>query len=87
MNSGTGAQGLAMLVRLIKPLVLSPFVRHTLRRYVAMPTREDLLALTELVQAGKLKPVIDSTRPLSETRAALEHVESGRARGKVVVLP
>jgi NADPH:quinone reductase-like Zn-dependent oxidoreductase len=85
LNSGTGAKGIAMLVRLCKPLLLSPFVRHSLRRYVSMPKHADLLALTELVQSGKLKPVVDKCYPLFETRAALAYIESGHARGKVVV--
>jgi NADPH:quinone reductase-like Zn-dependent oxidoreductase len=86
LNSGTGAQGMAMMVRLLRPLLLAPFVRHKLRRYVITPSRENLLVLAQLAQSGKLKPVLAQTYPLSETRAALEHVESGHARGKVVVM-
>ena len=85
LNSGSGARGIALLLRLIKPLVLSPFVRHSLRRYLSVPNHADLVALKELVEAGKLTPVIDSTYPLSETPAALTHAEMGHARGKVVV--
>lgn len=85
LNSGTGAAGVAMLVRLFKPLLLSPFVRQNLRRYVSAPNLADLLALKRLAEAGQLKPVIDKTYPLSETRAALCHIESGHARGKVMV--
>ena len=85
LNSGSGARGLALLLRLIKPLVLSPFVHHSLRRYLSTPNHDDLVFLKKLVEAGKLTPVIDSTYPLSETSAALAHVEGGHARGKVVV--
>lgn len=85
LNSGTGAQGFAMLVRLFKPILLSPFVRQNLRRYVSLPNHPDLLALKQLAESGHIKPVIDKTYPLAETRAALEYVESGHARGKVVV--
>ena len=42
LNSGTGARGLAMLVRLARPYVLSPFVHHDLRRYLSHPNRADL---------------------------------------------
>jgi NADPH:quinone reductase-like Zn-dependent oxidoreductase len=77
LNSGTG--------RLIKPVVLSPFVRQNLRRFVAAPNQRDLAALTELVESGKLTPVIDRTYPLAETPAALRHIETGHARGKVVI--
>lgn len=85
LNSGTGARGFRMLVRLVRPLVLSPFVRHNLRRYLSMPNHRDLVVLKELVESGKLAPVIDKVYPLHETPAALRYIESGRARGKVVV--
>jgi len=87
LNSGTGAQGMAMLIRLLKPLVLSPFVRQSLKRYLSTPSHADLVVLAELVEAGRLTPVIDKTYPLHETAAALRHIESGHARGKVVVSP
>jgi len=85
LNSGTGTEGLATLVRLLKPLVLSPFVGQRLRRYVTAGNRADLLSLSELVEAGTLRPVIDRTFALAETRAALAYIETGHARGKVVV--
>lgn len=87
LNSGTGAQGMAMLIRLLKPLVLSPFVRQSLKRYLSTPSHADLVVLAELVEAGRLTPVIDKTYPLHETAGALRHIESGHARGKVVVSP
>ena len=73
------------MVRLVKPLVLSPFVRQTLRRYLSKPNHRDLVVLKELVESGKLTPVIDKTYPLQETAAALRHIEHGHARGKVVI--
>ena len=85
LNSGSGAQGLALLLRLVKPLVLSPFARQGLRRYLSVPSRRDLVFLNELVESGKLTPVIDGKYPLSETATALAHIEGGHARGKVVV--
>jgi NADPH:quinone reductase-like Zn-dependent oxidoreductase len=85
LNSGTGAQGLALLVRLVTPLVLAPVVRQRLRRYLSVPKHEDLVLLKGLVEAGKLRPVIDRTYPLRETPAALAYIEGGHARGKVVV--
>ena len=52
LNSGTGASGLAMLVRLARPYVLSPFVSQDLRRYLSHPNRADLTILTGLVEEG-----------------------------------
>jgi NADPH:quinone reductase-like Zn-dependent oxidoreductase len=85
LNSGTGAQGIGMLVRLVAPLALSPFVRQRLRRYLSTPNHDDLVVLTNLVESGRLRPVIDRTFPLPETPAALAYIEAGHARGKVVV--
>jgi len=85
LNSGTGARGLAMVVRLLKPLVLSWFVRQGLRRYLSTPNHADLVVLKEWVEAGKLSPLMDRTYPLRETPAALRYIEGGHARGKVVI--
>jgi NADPH:quinone reductase-like Zn-dependent oxidoreductase len=85
LNSGTGAGGLRLLVRLVRPVLLSRFVRHNLRRYLSTPNQADLELLKALVEQGKLRPIIDSAYPLAETAAALRHIETGRARGKVVI--
>ncbi|MGK0189995.1 MAG: NADPH:quinone reductase-like Zn-dependent oxidoreductase [Verrucomicrobiales bacterium] len=85
VNSGTGARGMAMLIRLIKPLLVSPFIRQKLRRYLSVPNHEDLVVLKELVESGKLRPVIDKAYSLDDTPAALVYIEGGHARGKVVV--
>jgi NADPH:quinone reductase-like Zn-dependent oxidoreductase len=79
LNSGTGDGSL------LKPLVLSPFIRQSLRRFVAVPNHRDLATLTELIEAGKLRPVVEQTLPLAETATALRHIETGHARGKVVI--
>jgi NADPH:quinone reductase-like Zn-dependent oxidoreductase len=85
LNSGTGAPGIRMMVRLIKPLLLSPFARQHLRRYLSVPNHADLVVLKELVEAGKLEPVIGQTYKLEETADALRHIDGGHARGKAVV--
>jgi NADPH:quinone reductase-like Zn-dependent oxidoreductase len=85
LNGGTGAGGFRMLLRLVRPILLSPFVGQSLRRYLSMPNQADLVALKALVDAGKVRPVIDRTFALAETPAAVRHVESGRARGNVTI--
>jgi NADPH:quinone reductase-like Zn-dependent oxidoreductase len=85
LNSGTGAGGLRLLVRLIRPVLLSPVVRHNLRRYLSTPNQADLQLIRTLAEDGRLRPVIDTAFPLNETADALRHIETGRARGKVVV--
>ncbi|WP_286177965.1 NAD(P)-dependent alcohol dehydrogenase [Rhodopirellula sp. JC639] len=85
LNSGTGARGIAMLVRLIKPLVMSPFVRHDLRRYLSVPNQDDLLVLKQLIESGAVRPIIDRKYELTQTPDAIRYLESGHARGKVVI--
>jgi NADPH:quinone reductase-like Zn-dependent oxidoreductase len=85
LNSGSGGRGLALLVRLLWPLVLSPFVQHNIRRYLSKPSRADLGVLKDLLESRAIRPVIDRTFPLCETAAALRYIETGHARGKVVI--
>ena len=68
-----------------KTLVLSWFVRQQGGLFLSLPNKEDLAALKELVESGKIAPVIDRTYPLSETAEAVGHVGEGHARGKVVI--
>ena len=68
-----------------KAVALSPFVSQRLAAFEAKPSGDDLRALSELIEAGKVTPVIDRTYPLPETPAALGYLETGHARGKVVI--
>jgi NADPH:quinone reductase-like Zn-dependent oxidoreductase len=85
LNSGTGATGLRMLARLVWPLILSPFTSHRLTRFLSTPKRDDLEWLAARAAEGTVRPVVGATYPLRETAAALRLVESGHARGKVVI--
>ena len=49
------------------------------------PNRKDLLYVKELLESGKLKPVIDRRYPLSDLAIAIRYVEAGHANGKVVI--
>jgi len=51
----------------------------------AQANKKDLLFLKELLEAGKMVPVIDRQYPLSETAEAIRYLETGHARGKVVI--
>jgi len=71
--------------RLISAKLSFAFVSQRLATFIVSPNQENLVALRELIETGKVTPVIDRTYPLSETRQALDHVGGGHARGKVVV--
>ena len=66
------------------PLV-SLFVGQRLRGLSTKMKQEDLVVLKELIEAGKVTPVIDRTYPLSESTEAIRYLETGHARGKVVI--
>jgi NADPH:quinone reductase-like Zn-dependent oxidoreductase len=73
------------LGRVIKAAVLAPFLRQRLVTFEAKQSKDDLRVLKELVESGRLSPVIDRTYPLIETSEAIRYLETGRARGKVVI--
>jgi NADPH:quinone reductase-like Zn-dependent oxidoreductase len=80
-----GGRWLGGLDRQLRMLVLSPFVGQTLRSLISKEDHEYLIALAELVEAGKVTPVIDRNYPLSEVPKAIRYLEEGHARGKVVI--
>jgi NADPH:quinone reductase-like Zn-dependent oxidoreductase len=71
--------------RQLRALMLSPFVSQNLGTFIGKPNGKDLVVLKELIEAGKVTPVIGSTYPLSEVPAAIRDLEKGHGRGKVVI--
>jgi NADPH:quinone reductase-like Zn-dependent oxidoreductase len=85
LNNGTGGgRWIGPLGRMLTTLLVSSFARQRLR-LARLPRKEDLPALKELIEAGKLRPVIDRTYPLGDVPEALRHLGTGHARGKVVI--
>jgi NADPH:quinone reductase-like Zn-dependent oxidoreductase len=70
---------------MLRAVVASGFVSQRLRPLPSRQNQEELLAVTALIEDGKLTPVVDRTYPLADTAEGLRHVEQGHARGKVVV--
>ena len=72
--------------RLIKAALLSPFINgQRMVPLVAKSSTADLQFLRELIEAGRITPIIDRTYPLSEAPDAIRYLETGHARGKVVI--
>ncbi|GGU24108.1 NAD(P)-dependent alcohol dehydrogenase [Lentzea flava] len=70
---------------IIQGKVLAPFARQRIVVLEAKPGKENLAALRELAESGKLVPVIERTYPLTDAPDAIRHVEKEHARAKVVV--
>jgi NADPH:quinone reductase-like Zn-dependent oxidoreductase len=73
------------LINPIKAMLLSPFVSQKMGMLLADLNHDDLTMLADLMQAGKMKPVIDRTYKLSDLPDAIRYLEQGHARGKVVI--
>jgi NADPH:quinone reductase-like Zn-dependent oxidoreductase len=70
---------------LVRAPLVSRFVSQRLDWLNSKMNVEDLRAVTELIQAGKVTPVVGHTYPLGETPAAIREVATGHARGKLVI--
>ena len=75
--------------QIFQPIFLGPLVFMTggkkLGQFNHRPNQKDLVLMKELIEAGKVAPVIDRRYPLSEVPEALRYYGQGHARGKVVI--
>jgi NADPH:quinone reductase-like Zn-dependent oxidoreductase len=85
LSGGEGGRWVGPLGLLLAALVTSPFVRQRLLSLQQARSKENLIFLKELIEAGQVSPVVDRTYPLGEVARAVEYLESGQARGKVVI--
>ena len=69
----------------LKSFFVSPFISQKFKFFIAKVLKADLGVLRDLMQEGKLTPVIDREYPMSKTAEALDYLEEGHARGKVVI--
>lgn len=85
-GGGVNEQGLIGALKLpLKAFVYSKFVSQKMGMMMADANHNDLTILADMMQSGKLKPVIDRTYKLSEVPEAIRYLEEGHARGKVVI--
>jgi NADPH:quinone reductase-like Zn-dependent oxidoreductase len=80
-----GGRWLGGTDRQLRAMMVCPFVGQKLGTFISKENHEDLIILTELVESGKVTPVIDRTYPLSEVPEAIRYLEEGHAQGKVVI--
>jgi len=80
-----GGRWLGGTDRQLRAMLLSPFVGQKLGTFINKENHEDLIVLKELIESGKITPVIDRSYPLSEVPQAIRYLQDGHARGKVVI--
>ena len=86
-GGGANEQGfLGGLGKALWAMVFSKFVNQQMGMMMAEPTQKDLTLLADMMQSGKVKPVIDRTyKSLGEIPDAIRYLEEGHARGKVII--
>jgi len=86
LSSGDGGRWLGPVGNMLKAAALSPLAGQTLRSFMAKVTTQALQEVGDLIDSGRITPVIDRTCPLTEAAAAVRLVEEGSPAGKVIVL-
>ena len=87
MLNGGGSPGhvFGPVAGILRAVVAGAFVSQRLRPLPSRQNREELLAVTGLIEDGKLTPVVGRTYSLADTAEGLRQVEEGHTRGKIVI--
>ena len=85
IGAAKGKTGGRPLLRIVRAMLGRRFASQNVVIFMTERSRDDLLFVRELIESGKVTPVIDRTYPLAETAEAIRYLEQGHARGKVVV--
>ena len=85
-SSGDGGRWLGAVGNIIKAVALNPLVGQTLKSFMATVTTQALQEVGDLIDSGRITPVIDRAYPLTDAAAAVRLVEEGSPAGKVTVL-
>jgi NADPH:quinone reductase-like Zn-dependent oxidoreductase len=81
-SSGDGGRWLGPVGSMIKAVALSPLAGQTLKSFTAKVTTQALQEVGDLIESGRITPVIDRTCPLTDAPAAVRLVEEGSPRGQ-----
>jgi NADPH:quinone reductase-like Zn-dependent oxidoreductase len=85
LSSGTGGRVLGPMGRLLKAVVISPFVSQTLSLFTQNGSSQTLDELRELIEAGQVTPAIDRTYPLADAPAAMRYFVDEHASGNIAI--
>jgi NADPH:quinone reductase-like Zn-dependent oxidoreductase len=80
-----GGRWLGGFLRNLRAPLVSRFIGQRLRMLSSKPNQDDLRVLRELIEAGKLRPLVGRTYPLGEVPEAMRALEAGKTRGKIVI--
>lgn len=82
----SGRRVFGLIPRFLTLIFLAGFVKQLQGPGIAMPTKKEAMAiLSELLEAGRITPIIDSTYPLSQVREAFRHMVEDELQGKVII--
>ncbi|MEA2487156.1 MAG: hypothetical protein QOF16_810, partial [Actinomycetota bacterium] len=81
----TDGRWLGGVDRQLRAQMLSPFVGQKLGTFIATVTTDDLIVLKDLIEAGRIRPIVDRTFSLDEVPKAISYLIEGHVRGKVVI--
>jgi NADPH:quinone reductase-like Zn-dependent oxidoreductase len=85
IGGGSSGNWIGPFMGPLKALVYGPLTGHKMTFMLARLNPKDLEVLAGMMQSGQVTPVIDRRYPLSETAAAIDYLEQGHARGKVII--
>lgn len=71
--------------RWLRWVLAGPFLRLKVRPLIHKDRQEDLVTIKDLIEAGKVTPILDRTYPLERVAEAIQYVTDGHARGQVVI--
>jgi len=77
--------GMGIVFGMLKTLVISKISKQKMPAFLAKRSKADLIALTDLIESGKVRPIIDRRYPMVEVAQAVTYLEAGHAKGKVVI--
>jgi NADPH:quinone reductase-like Zn-dependent oxidoreductase len=83
-----GGRILGSLPHFFKLMALAPFDRHLPTLRFSVPGKTEIMTeLKELLESGKITPIVDRSFPLSEARAAMGYLQDGGGLGKIIITP
>jgi len=85
VGANSDGRWLGGMTAALKTMAASPFVKQKGTFFVAQLKPEDMALLAQMMADGRVTPVVDRVYPLAEAAEAMEYLETGRARGKVIV--